>query len=59
MPTRSLRIAWFGPVPGGDASARGVATELLHGLAELGHRIDCFFPAAGHELPRSSPSTRT
>jgi glycosyltransferase involved in cell wall biosynthesis len=51
MPTRSLRIAWFGPVPGGDASARGVATELLHGLAELGHRIDCFFPAAGHELP--------
>jgi len=51
MPTRSLRIAWLGPVPGGDASARGVATEILYGLAKLGHRIDCFFPSAGHPLP--------
>jgi glycosyltransferase involved in cell wall biosynthesis len=50
-PTRSLRIAWLGPVPGGDASARGVATEILYGLAKLGHRIDCFFPSAGHPLP--------
>jgi glycosyltransferase involved in cell wall biosynthesis len=47
----SLHIAWLGPVPGGDASARGVATELLDGLAKLGHRIDCFFPSPGHELP--------
>jgi glycosyltransferase involved in cell wall biosynthesis len=46
MPARSLRIAWLGPVPGGDASARGVASDLLYGLAQLGHRIDCFFPAA-------------
>jgi glycosyltransferase involved in cell wall biosynthesis len=30
----------------------GVATELLHGLSALGHRIDCFFPAAAHEPPR-------
>jgi glycosyltransferase involved in cell wall biosynthesis len=48
---RSLHIAWLGPVPGGPSSARGVAAELLHGLAERGHRIDCFFPSAGHPLP--------
>ena len=52
MASRPLRIAWLGPIPGGDASARGVATELLYGLAELGHRIDCFFPSAGQPLPR-------
>jgi glycosyltransferase involved in cell wall biosynthesis len=51
VPARSLRIAWLGPVPGGISSARGAAQELLYGLAELGHRIDCFFPSAGHELP--------
>jgi glycosyltransferase involved in cell wall biosynthesis len=51
VPVRSLRIAWLGPVPGGTASARGAAEELLHGLADLGHRIDCFFPSAGHPLP--------
>jgi glycosyltransferase involved in cell wall biosynthesis len=28
-----------------------VAADLLHGLAERGHRIDCFFPSAGHPLP--------
>jgi glycosyltransferase involved in cell wall biosynthesis len=28
-----------------------VATELLDGLARRGHQIDCFFPAAGRELP--------
>jgi glycosyltransferase involved in cell wall biosynthesis len=49
--TRSLRIAWLGPVPGGPSSARGVASDLLLGLAELGHRIDCFFPSAGHPIP--------
>jgi glycosyltransferase involved in cell wall biosynthesis len=51
VPGRSLRIAWLGPVPGGTAGARGVAEELVHGLADLGHRIDCFFPSAGHALP--------
>jgi glycosyltransferase involved in cell wall biosynthesis len=51
MPPKSLRIAWLGPVPGGDASAAGVNAELLHGLAALGHRIDCFFPSAGYPLP--------
>ncbi|MGD1059060.1 MAG: glycosyltransferase family 4 protein [Solirubrobacteraceae bacterium] len=48
---RALRIAWLGPVPGGTASARGAAEELLHGLADLGHRIDCFFPSAGYPIP--------
>jgi glycosyltransferase involved in cell wall biosynthesis len=28
-----------------------VAGELLHGLADLGHRIDCFLPGAGHGVP--------
>jgi glycosyltransferase involved in cell wall biosynthesis len=51
VPGRSLHIAWLGPVPGGTASARGAAQELLHGLANLGHRIDCFFPSQGHPLP--------
>jgi glycosyltransferase involved in cell wall biosynthesis len=51
MPTKSLRIAWLGPAPGEDGGVPAVATELLHGLARLGHRIDCFFPAAGREPP--------
>jgi len=51
MPPRSLRIAWLGPVPGGDTGVAGVNAELLHGLAALGHRIDCFFPSAGLPLP--------
>ncbi len=49
--SRSLRIAWLGPVPGGISGVRGAAQELLHGLADRGHRIDCFFPSAGHPLP--------
>jgi len=51
MSSRSLRIAWLGPVPGGAGGATGVNAELLRGLARLGHRIDCFFPSAGHPLP--------
>ena len=51
MPSRPLRIAWLGPVPGGDAGVVGVNLQLLKGLAALGHRIDCFFPSAGHPLP--------
>jgi glycosyltransferase involved in cell wall biosynthesis len=51
MPGRSLRIAWLGPAPGEDGGVPGVGTELLHGLAELGHRIDCFFPSSGQTLP--------
>jgi glycosyltransferase involved in cell wall biosynthesis len=48
---RSLRIAWLGPAPGEDGGVPGVGTELLHGLAALGHRIDCFFPSSGQKLP--------
>ena len=51
METRSLRIAWLGPVPGEDSGVPGVATELLHGLARLGHHIDCFLPESERELP--------
>jgi glycosyltransferase involved in cell wall biosynthesis len=46
MPGKPLRIAWLGPTPGGYAGVRGVAAELLGGLARRGHKIDCFFPAA-------------
>lgn len=46
MASRPLRIAWLGPAPGGHAGVRGVAAELLGGLARRGHRIDCFLPAA-------------
>lgn len=52
MPRKMLRIAWLGPVPGGDAGVTGVNAELLLGLATIGHRIDCFFPSAGHPLPQ-------
>lgn len=48
---KTLHIAWLGPVPGDGGGVAGVAGELLHGLARRGHRIDCFFPAAGHALP--------
>jgi glycosyltransferase involved in cell wall biosynthesis len=51
MPARSLHIAWLGPAPGEDGGVAGVGTELLHGLAELGHRIDCFFPSSGQDVP--------
>jgi glycosyltransferase involved in cell wall biosynthesis len=47
---KPLRIAWLGPVPGGTSGARGVGEELLRGLADLGHKIDCFFPIRGHQL---------
>ncbi|HWX74655.1 MAG TPA: glycosyltransferase family 4 protein [Solirubrobacteraceae bacterium] len=53
MGARPLRIAWLGAVPARVESGGvpGVATELLHGLAALGHQIDCFFPGTGRELP--------
>jgi glycosyltransferase involved in cell wall biosynthesis len=53
MPARELHIAWIGAMPGrrDSGGVPGVATELLHGLASLGHRIDCFFPGARRELP--------
>ncbi|MGO9321433.1 MAG: glycosyltransferase family 4 protein [Solirubrobacteraceae bacterium] len=53
MPGRSLRIAWLGAVPSARESGGvpGVAAELLHGLAALGHRIDCFSASAEHKLP--------
>jgi glycosyltransferase involved in cell wall biosynthesis len=50
MPT-SLHIAWLGPAPVEGGGVPGVATELLYGLAERGHRIDCFFPSSGQKVP--------
>jgi glycosyltransferase involved in cell wall biosynthesis len=53
MSTRSLRIAWLGagPLQEESGGVPGVATELLHGLAARGHRIDCFLPGAERQLP--------
>lgn len=51
MPGRSLHIAWLGPAPSEDGGVPGVASELLEGLARLGHRIDCFFPSASVTVP--------
>jgi glycosyltransferase involved in cell wall biosynthesis len=50
-PTKPLRIAWLGLVPLETGGAPGAATELLHGLGALGHRIDCFLPGDGRKLP--------
>jgi glycosyltransferase involved in cell wall biosynthesis len=61
MPGRSLRIAWLGPGPGEDGGVAGVVTELLGGLAGLGHRIDCFLPGKERPLPAriaSDPNIR-
>jgi glycosyltransferase involved in cell wall biosynthesis len=46
MSAKPLRIAWLGPAPGGYSGVRGVAAELLSGLSQRGHLIDCFLPAA-------------
>jgi glycosyltransferase involved in cell wall biosynthesis len=53
MPGRSLHIAWLGASPAAKETGGvpGVATELLRGLAQRGHRIDCYFPSSGHPMP--------
>jgi glycosyltransferase involved in cell wall biosynthesis len=51
MGSRPLHIAWIGFAPTETGGVPGVATDLLHGLATLGHRIDCFFAGDEHELP--------
>jgi glycosyltransferase involved in cell wall biosynthesis len=48
---RSLRIAWLGPAPADGGGVPGVARELLGGLADAGHLIDCFLPGAGLGVP--------
>jgi glycosyltransferase involved in cell wall biosynthesis len=48
---KPLRIAWLGGAPLETGGAPGVVTELLDGLARRGHRIDCFFPGAGGNVP--------
>jgi len=51
VPRKPLHIAWIGFAPTDTGGVPGVATDLLHGLAKLGHRIDCFFAGEEHELP--------
>jgi glycosyltransferase involved in cell wall biosynthesis len=51
MGARPLHIAWLGPAPSEGGGVPGVAAELLDGLTELGHEIDCYFPSAGQPLP--------
>jgi glycosyltransferase involved in cell wall biosynthesis len=48
-----LRIAVLGAAPGRGESggAPGVSTELLHGIAALGHSIDCYLPGEPRPLP--------
>ena len=49
---RSLHIAWIGFAPAEEmGGVPGIASDVLHGLAGLGHRIDCFFPSHEHKLP--------
>jgi glycosyltransferase involved in cell wall biosynthesis len=53
MPEPSLHIAWLGAGPRSKETGGvpGVATDLLYGLTELGHRVDCMFTGREHELP--------
>ncbi len=49
---KPLHIAWVGFAPAEETGGvPGIATDLLYGLAKLGHRIDCFFPSHEHALP--------
>ncbi|HEY1449429.1 MAG TPA: glycosyltransferase family 4 protein, partial [Solirubrobacteraceae bacterium] len=57
-PRRTLRIAWLGGGPAESGGAPGVVTELLGGLAELGHQIDCFLPGTPRSIPERLSSQR-
>jgi glycosyltransferase involved in cell wall biosynthesis len=49
---KSLHIAWIGFAPAEESGGvPGVAIDLLHGLASLGHRVDCYFPSRRRQLP--------
>ncbi len=53
MAPPALHIAWLGAGPNAKETGGvpGVAAELLAGFAALGHRVDCFLPVSGGELP--------
>ena len=50
---RRLHIAWLGAGPRAKETGGvpGVATDVLHGLATRGHRVQCIFAGEPHELP--------
>lgn len=48
-----LHIAWLGPVPAQKGGVPEVATQLLAGLGDLGHRVDCFMPAGVSDIPET------
>jgi glycosyltransferase involved in cell wall biosynthesis len=49
---RQLHIAWLGPGPARVGGVPAVATELIAGLAELGHRIECYCSGSATALPQ-------
>ena len=53
MTEQRLHIAWLGAGPRAKETGGvpGVATDLLHGLATRGHRVQCIFAGEAHELP--------
>jgi glycosyltransferase involved in cell wall biosynthesis len=46
-----VRIAWTGPRPGSGGGVRGVARQLIEGLLEAGHEVDCYLTGTQAELP--------
>jgi glycosyltransferase involved in cell wall biosynthesis len=52
MLATALRIAWLGPAPSEDGSVARIATDLIDGMARLGHEVDCFSAQEGLAPPR-------
>jgi glycosyltransferase involved in cell wall biosynthesis len=46
-----LRIAWLGPAPRDTGGVAGVGFEVIRGLLELGHAVDCYVGRLGGPVP--------
>jgi glycosyltransferase involved in cell wall biosynthesis len=46
-----MRIAYLGPAPRPLGSVAGAATQLLVGLLDLGHSVDCYVTQNERDLP--------